>query len=59
MKIRALQGIAGPDFNLKPGDEYEGDAVELARWCAAGVAVPVEETRRKAVARKPRKAVKE
>lgn len=57
MKVRALQGVAGKDFVLRPGDEYEGEAAEMARWCERGIAVPVKATRKKATKPKPEKAV--
>lgn len=57
MKVRALQGIVGPEINLRPGDEYEGKAEEMARWCAAGVAEPLKATRKRAVKPKPETAV--
>lgn len=57
MKVRALQGIVGPEINLRPGDEHEGDATEMARWCEAGVAEPLKATRRRAVKPKAETAV--
>jgi hypothetical protein len=58
MKVKILQGIVGKELNLRPGDQYEGDGEEMARWCAAGVAEPIQETREKAVRKPRRKAVK-
>lgn len=57
MRIKALSGIAGPDINLRPGDEYEGDPSEMARWCEAGIAEPVQRKRNAGIKRKPKKAI--
>jgi hypothetical protein len=46
MKIRMLQGIAGADFSLSPGDETERFSQgEAQRMIEAGFAVPVAEQR--------------
>jgi hypothetical protein len=63
MKVRILQCFRGKP-SLDPGDIFEGDPVEMARWCERGLAEPIPEKRetpeRPAVPkRKRRKAVME
>jgi len=62
MKVRVLQCIRGPAISLDPGDIYEGDAKELARWCAHGIAEAMPEKRatpEKPLNKKRKKAVLE
>jgi hypothetical protein len=64
MKVKVLRCMRGPKMALDPGDIYDGDPIEMASWCAHGVAEPVIEKRetpeRPAVPkRKRRKAVME
>lgn len=56
MKIKMLVSMAGIDFALSPGDEYECSDAEAVRHVEAGNAVPVAgEKVERAV--KPTKAV--
>lgn len=41
MKIKLLVSLAGDDFALSPGDEYECSDAEAIRHIEAGNAVPV------------------
>lgn len=41
MKIKMLVSLAGADFSVSPGDEYECSADEAARHIEAGNAVPI------------------
>lgn len=41
MKIKMLVSLAGADFVVSPGDEYECSAEEAKRHIEAGNAVPV------------------
>ena len=59
MTIKALTGIAVPPDTIRPGEQYTGEAAEMARWCAAGIAAPVKTTRKKAVKAKSEKAIAE
>lgn len=43
MKIKMLVSMAGTDFALSPGDEYECSEAEAIRHIEAGNAVPVAE----------------
>ena len=43
MKVVMLQCLRGPALALDPGDIFEGDATELARWCERGIAEPLVE----------------
>lgn len=43
MKIKMLVSLAGADFALSPGDEYECGEAEAVRHIEAGNAVPVVE----------------
>ncbi|MFE3839414.1 hypothetical protein [Pseudogemmobacter sonorensis] len=45
MKIKALIGMAGPEYVLSPGDERDFPEVEALRLVSAGYAVAVEEKR--------------
>ena len=54
MKVRMLQSMRGPGFALDPGMEHEGSAEEMARWCAKGIATPIQKRRRRAT--KPKAA---
>lgn len=42
MKVLMLTGLAGADFSLSPGDEYECSDGEAKRLIEAGFAAPVE-----------------
>lgn len=49
MKLKALIGMAGPEYAMSPGDERDFPPDEAARLIAAGHAVAVEEKRETAV----------
>lgn len=42
MKLKMLTSMAGRDYSLSPGDEYEFSADEAARLIAAGYAEAVD-----------------
>lgn len=41
MKIKMLVSMAGVDFALSPGDEYECSDADAARLIEAGDAIPI------------------
>lgn len=43
MKIKMLVSLAGADFSVSPGEEYECSEAEALRHIEAGNAVPVAE----------------
>lgn len=53
MRVKVLQAMRGPALKLDPGDIYDGDDTELARWCSRGIAEPVEVERETPEAPKP------
>lgn len=57
MKVKMLQGAAGPEICLRPGDIHTGETSEMARWCAKGIAEAVKTTRKRAVKPQPETAV--
>lgn len=42
MKIKMLQGLAGPEFVYNPGDVVEMEKKQATRLCKAGIAKPIE-----------------
>lgn len=53
MKIRMLTSLAGVNFALSPGDEYECSAEQAARFIEKGMAEPVRAVKKeKAVKRR-------
>lgn len=44
MKVRMLVGLAGREYSLAPGDEWEFGAEEAGRLIAAGIAEGAEAT---------------
>lgn len=43
MKIKMLVSLAGADFSVSPGEQYECSEAEALRHIEAGNAVPVAE----------------
>ena len=59
MKVRMLQALRGPGGGYNPGDTLELEAEEAARWCSKGIAVPVQQRKKRATKPKPEQAVKQ
>lgn len=57
MKVKMLQGMAGPDFTLRPGDIYEFKSEEAKRLFEHGIAQPVKQKREKSTLRSAEKAI--
>ncbi len=57
MKVRMLQGMAGPNVSLRPGDEFEGAPAECKRLIEQGAAAPIKQKKEKAVPQKAERAV--
>lgn len=57
MKVKMLQGMAGPNINLRPGEQFEGTPEECRRLIEQGAATAIKQKKEKAVTKKPERAV--
>ena len=57
MKVRMKQSMVGPDVNLRPKDEHDFPDSEAKRLIELGIAEPVKAVRKKAISKKPERAV--
>jgi len=51
------QSMVGPDVNLRPKDEHDFPDSEAKRLIELGIAEPVKAVRKKAISKKPERAV--